>query len=1428
MSEKSASQVNEQLVPEMATDGPTAERLPQIYLQVDTPRRQQPLRAGVPIPVTGWVSANEPIKEIIVSIGGTVSFATLGIHRPDLVEAFPEYPSLSHAGFSSLIQPPHLEPEAITELRVAARTQGGRERAIVFPLQFSEGTAGATLSDSQNAVDSEAAMILNVDQAVVARSGMMRIAGWVVAYAPMQSVGVYLDEELIGIAQIGLERTDVSQSWPNYPNALSSGFQFLADVSTLAGQRRLVVRAQTTTGILREAASLIKINQSVSPSRSHETHELVCDSSFLTTAGDLSITGWAVSSAGIEKLKLFFEDELIGEAEFGEDRPDVGNKFPAIAQARKSGFRFFGQVDQAKVKTEHIILIELSLSDGSSKEFKFALAARQPEQVLEFAKHDSGPSAIMLQIDDPVIINGSAAKEIVSGLSIGGWALARDGIEKIEIFLDGVRVGSAYYGMRREDIAATFSDWDGALLSGFAFSLPRKALKSGRQTVTIHALGKVSSEFKIEYFIDVSAGGELPGPWSLRTKIGTSELLVYEQLIRKFERRPHFSILLRTENGNTEQVSETLRSIGTQAYGEWSVAISCSSEQEASIREIISTKFANLTRRISVGFAGKTGMENETIPAEPRWVMVIEAGDKLAANTLFEFACEIGRDPTTEFIYGDERRVDPESQAAEAFFKPDWSPDLLLSCNYVGRAFCVLDAVLKRCQISSPEKIDNYDLVLRCTEQSKSISHIRQVLYESVAEATAKVEKRALSNAIKRRKLNVTVEGGRTKKTFRLRSRATPSDLVSIIIPTCAARGLIETCIRTLKEVSTYKNIEIICVDNILDPSDTWKEWLRENADVVVEISEPFNWSLFNNIAAREASGSFLLFLNDDIEIIQPDWLETLVEIAERSEVGVVGPQLLYPDGKVQHAGLFLSRLGTARHAFRFLEGEESGYFELALTQRNVIGVTGACMLMRREVFDRLGGFEESHAIINNDLDLCLKSHVAGLWNVFTPFATLIHHELASRAHIKDEHDSSAFNSEWEELFSAGDPFFHPNLSKDSDVYEFEAEPSCLVFSGHPLYRYRSIKNILAVKIDHIGDFITAFPAFRRIKQKFPDATLHVLAAPSAKHLASLEPSIDQIIPFEFFHARSGLGQKEIGDDELEGLRRELLPYEFDMAVDLRKHSDSRKLLLCSGAKCLAGFDHQNQFPWLDIAIQWEGDPRFVAKRQHVSDDLINLVDAIAAGGEQERGLAKRPDDWSMRQVPLVARLSGDGLYARPLVCIHPAAGTEMRQWPPVNFASLVNMLIKFEDVNIAVIGGPDELEIASEVVSLIKRQDRAISLVGKLKLEELPYFIESCALFVGNNSGPKHIAAALGVPTIGIHSGVVDPNEWGPLGEIALAIKRDVSCAPCYLAKREDCHRELACLVGLLPADVLSACRRLLRARHGVSILNNGGVNLN
>jgi ADP-heptose:LPS heptosyltransferase len=173
-------------------------------------------------------------------------------------------------------------------------------------------------------------------------------------------------------------------------------------------------------------------------------------------------------------------------------------------------------------------------------------------------------------------------------------------------------------------------------------------------------------------------------------------------------------------------------------------------------------------------------------------------------------------------------------------------------------------------------------------------------------------------------------------------------------------------------------------------------------------------------------------------------------------------------------------------------------------------------------------------------------------------------------------------------------------------------------------------------------------------------------------------------------------------------------------------------------------------------------------------------------------------------------------VFSRRVVCVHPGVGNEMRQWPAENFAELIDLLVEREDVNVVLIGGSGDAAIAATILDRLEYRERAWTLVGKLDLRDLPAFLTACALFVGNNSGPQHIAAGLGVPTIGVHSGVVDAREWGPLGPRALAVRRDMECSPCYLAKVKDCHRDLACLSELRPGDVYPVCRRLLALDFG------------
>jgi ADP-heptose:LPS heptosyltransferase len=422
---------------------------------------------------------------------------------------------------------------------------------------------------------------------------------------------------------------------------------------------------------------------------------------------------------------------------------------------------------------------------------------------------------------------------------------------------------------------------------------------------------------------------------------------------------------------------------------------------------------------------------------------------------------------------------------------------------------------------------------------------------------------------------------------------------------------------------------------------------------------------------------------------------------------------------------------------------------------------------------------------------------------------------MVSRAKIRDVYNAKRFAASWQGVFLKGDRYFSRHLSSEYDDYVPEAEPTTVVHVGHPVIARDAVKRLLVVKLDHIGDFIASLPAMRRLKQLFPKAELHVLAARASMSLAALEPAIDQMHEFNFFNAKSAKGTLKLAQKELVALRERLAPFHFDLALDLRRQPDTRHVLQYTGATWTGGFDRSYQHPWLDLAVDWEGDLARHSKRAHIGDALLQFVEAIGVScGNNRHVIAKRETMDEARaliaELPAVAAI-GPVLFQRRLVCVHPGSGNENKQWPPGHFAGLIDLLVEDQNANIVMIGGPDEVAVAEEVLDSVIHQDRVFMLVGKTRLGDLGHVLRACELYVGNDSGPKHMAAALGVPTIGIHSGTVDAGEWGPMGETAVALRRDMTCSPCYLSRIADCHRNLACMRGLKPGDVYRACVRLL-----------------
>ncbi len=1255
-------------------------------------------------------------------------------------------PAPDPAGASPDEQPPAPPgPQALPGPQTLPGPEASQRNFRPAPTQ----DAGATTPPAPEAEPVEVldnAVLLHCDHAVVTADGRLLVQGWAISKAGIDSVAVAIDGKPLGLANYGLVRPDLPSEKEGFP--LHIGFDFATTIPDFAGGTYQVrVTATNRAGDHGEATIT-----ATSPAAAAFMFELDGPATrdgvmIQPVTGRLVIEGWALARDGMAGIDVELDGVLLGHAHYGIARADVGAVFPDWEGAARSGYTFHCP-SRALPDGDHVIRLTARSKTGGSHLHAFRITVRKTDDPEEAASIRRRIKWVEQKTTNEVLdqLNWRPAFHvIVTGHPAGvTTAIGNDNSWALTL---GSILDQSWPRWRVTVVASGADDADAA-----QSAIRRLAHDQGER-------------FAIVTPSDSAA-------WQAPFASGVAA-------VRHGERR----------NGDRRKSDRRggLPGIGVPMIGVPRADASASGEP--------------------VGDAsGRDAPEGEGA-----LIILLAAGDELGRDALSEFAIASGMQPGADCFYADEFRLPPSTTRPEAFFKPDFSPALLLSANYIGRPLVTRPGLLAAIG-TSPESLMRdgfHDLALRCTEAAAHTYHVTELLSRTDGGVAANPEDgvAALRRAMVRRGIEAEILPGMLPETFRVRQTATVTGKVSIIVPTCAAQGFVETCFATLRAQTAYRNFEIVCIDNIPDSEENAKQFVREHADKIVAIPPPFNWSRFNNTAVDASDGEYLLFLNDDIEIIQPGWLDAMLEAAAWSGTAIVGARLLYPNRSVQHAGMFLGD-GMGRHAFRHADQDDPGYFGLAQTTREVTAVTGACMLVRRAIFEELGRFDEQHDVINNDLDFCLRAQRAGWRTIYTPHATLIHHELISRGHLSDDFDATRFTGEWQNRFAAGDPYFNPRLSRYSDDYRVDDEGIRVLYPGHPVIDRSAVKAILVVKVDHIGDFITSLPAIRRLKEAFPAARLTALVAPASAAIASVEPAIDACIPFEFFHARSELGDKELTEADLEALKARLAPYRFDIAVDLRKHLSTRHLLQCSGARVLAGYDSLEAFPWLDIVLEWESDKALQRKRSHIADDLVNLTVAIDAACRPDRTLFDpKPEPMAVDELPHHVR----HLFAHRVVAIHPGAGNVMKQWPEKHVRALIELLIEQDGVAVLLVGGTDDFAIAASLMAQVDRPDLIGSVAGLTALRDVPRLLATCTLFIGCDSGPKHIAAASGIPTIGIHSGIVDPAEWGPMGERAVALYRDMSCAPCFLAKPEHCPRGLACVEMLDPQLVHGMARRFL-----------------
>jgi GT2 family glycosyltransferase len=514
------------------------------------------------------------------------------------------------------------------------------------------------------------------------------------------------------------------------------------------------------------------------------------------------------------------------------------------------------------------------------------------------------------------------------------------------------------------------------------------------------------------------------------------------------------SIVMPAYNTPLSMLDEAVASVRAQVYPHWELVIVDDASDDPRVaprlRELaaeeprIRVKFLERNQGIALASNAAIAM------ASGEFVGLLDHDDWLEPDTLFEIARLIQETPEADLLYTDEDKVDNAGRFEKPFFKPDWSPDALLSNNYICHFTVLRRSLLEELGgfRTDFEYAQDYDLILRATERARRILHVPKILYHwrtsshstsgGSQQKPAMVDSgaRAVASALARRGIDGEVLMVGNGARYRVRRVIAQRKKIAILIPTRDRVELLKRCVESIAARTDYPNYEIVIVDNDSRDPETL-EYYETLPHQIVPYPGPFNYSAINNFAVRHTDAPWILFLNNDTEVINPEWLSSMAEHIQRPEVGVVGAKLLFPDDTVQHAGVLLVEKGSAKHAYLYAPAttmENGGRLQLVC---NYSAVTAACMLTRREVFYQVGGFDEMNLPVTlNDVDYCLKVRDAGFLVVYTPFAQLYHYESASRGRGKtDPAEGQLLRQRWPGVL-ARDPYGNPNLGWDAGRYE--------------------------------------------------------------------------------------------------------------------------------------------------------------------------------------------------------------------------------------------------------------------------------------------------------------------------------------------------------------------------------------------------------
>lgn len=546
--------------------------------------------------------------------------------------------------------------------------------------------------------------------------------------------------------------------------------------------------------------------------------------------------------------------------------------------------------------------------------------------------------------------------------------------------------------------------------------------------------------------------------WYKLTQPSEEELSRQRQ--ETFEYMPKFSIVIPAFKTPERYLKEMLDSIVAQTYGNWEVCVADGSPKGESLERVLrryaekDRRFKYVILRENKGISGNTNAAMDM--ADGDFIVLADHDDTLTPNALYECARMINSRPGCQVLYSDEDKLDMDGGALfDPHFKPDFNIDLLCSVNYISHLFVVSHDLAAQTGGMRHEfdGAQDYDFIFRCTEHASEVCHIPKVLYHwrCHQDSTASNPESKLyafeagARAIMAHYERVGIQAERVEKgvdfgIYHTVFKLSGQPLVSVIIPNKDHHLDLDLCIRSIEEKATYKNVEFVIVENNSEKQETFDYYERiqkEFSNVhVVKWEREFNYAAINNFGVTHAAGEYLLFLNNDTELIAENFIEEMLGYCQRDDVGICGARLLYQDDTIQHAGVVVGFGGIAGHTFIGLHKAENSYFHRAMSAQDYSAVTAACLMSKKSVFEQVGGFSEELAIAFNDIDYCMKVRAAGKLVVYNPFALLYHYESKSRG-LEDTPEKIArfnreikiFSEKWPDILRDGDPYYNPNLT---------------------------------------------------------------------------------------------------------------------------------------------------------------------------------------------------------------------------------------------------------------------------------------------------------------------------------------------------------------------------------------------------------------